>query len=239
MTPPAVAVLLAGGVGTRIGADVPKQLLPVAGKEILAHTIDVFEACDDIDRIHLYLPDRHVPAAENMVSRYGYGKVAHIGVGGADRAGSVRSALADLSDQPGDRKVLLHDAVRPLVDPATITECVRLLERVSALTVAVRSTDTILDVDSGSSPPTVTGIPNRSRMWRCQTPQGFRLNVLARAHEAAAVDPEFTPTDDGGVVRRYLPEIPVAVVEGREFNLKVTHPVDLRLAESLLRDRTL
>lgn len=239
MTSPAVAVLLAGGIGTRMGAAVPKQFLRVAGREILAHTIDVFEACGDIDRIQLYLPEEHVQTATDLVDGYGYRKVAHIGVGGDDRAGSVRNALADLSDEPEDRKILLHDAVRPLVDTATISTCVTLLDTESALTVAVPSTDTILDVDSGTSPPTVTGIPDRSRMWRCQTPQGFRRNVLARAHEAAAVDPEFMPTDDGGVVRRYLPEIPVAVVEGGEFNLKVTHPVDLRLAESLLRDRTL
>ncbi|HIW63365.1 MAG TPA: 2-C-methyl-D-erythritol 4-phosphate cytidylyltransferase [Candidatus Stackebrandtia excrementipullorum] len=239
MTPPAVAVLLAGGTGTRMGTETPKQFLTVAGKALLAHTVDVFEACKDIDRIRVYLPADHIATAVDILSRQDYRKLDHVGVGGTDRAGSVRNALADLVDEPDDRKILLHDAVRPLVDPETITRCVELLDRVSALTVAVPSTDTVLDVDSTTSPPTVIDIPDRSRMWRCQTPQGFRLNVLARAHEAAAADPEFTPTDDGGVVRRYLPEIPVAVIEGGEFNLKVTHPVDLRFAESLLRDRTL
>ncbi|MFD0558313.1 2-C-methyl-D-erythritol 4-phosphate cytidylyltransferase [Stackebrandtia endophytica] len=239
MTTSAIAVLLAGGIGSRMGADQPKQFLRVAGRELLAHTVDVFEACDRVDQIRLYLPATHRSAATDLVDRYGYRKVTVIGEGGTDRAGSVRCALADLVDQPDDRKILVHDAVRPLVDVATVTECVNLLDRVSALTVAVPSTDTILDVDSGSSLPTVSGIPDRSRMWRCQTPQGFRLGVLARAHRAAAADPDFTPTDDGGVVRRYLPEVPIAVVDGGELNIKVTHPVDLRLAESLLRDRTL
>jgi len=239
VTSPAIAVLLAGGVGSRMGADLPKQFLTVAGKELLAHTIDVFEACADVEQIRLYLPTAHLSAAADLVERYRYRKVTLVGAGGADRAGSVRRALADLTDEPDDRKILVHDAVRPLVDVDTVTECVAMLDRVSALTVAVPSTDTILDVDSGSSPPTVAGIPDRSRMWRCQTPQGFQLGILARAHRAAAADPEFTPTDDGGVVRRYLPEVPIAVIDGGELNLKVTHPVDLRLAESLLRDRTL
>ncbi|GAA4908288.1 2-C-methyl-D-erythritol 4-phosphate cytidylyltransferase [Stackebrandtia albiflava] len=239
MTSTAVAVLLAGGTGSRMGADRPKQLLRVAGRELLAHTLDVFEACDDIDHIRVYMAAGHLDHARELVDRYGYRKVEAVAEGGADRAGSVRCALADLAGEPGDRKVLVHDAVRPLVSTRTISECVRLLDSVPALTVAVPSTDTILEVDPSGEGPTVTAIPDRSRMWRCQTPQGFRLEVLAEAHRRAAADPDFRPTDDGGVVRRYLPETPIAVVTGDEFNLKVTHPLDLRLAETLLRDRTL
>jgi 2-C-methyl-D-erythritol 4-phosphate cytidylyltransferase len=77
-------------------------------------------------------------------------------------------------------------------------------------------------------------VPPRETLLRCQTPQCFRLSVIARAHELAAADPEFIPTDDCGVVLRYLPDIPVHVIPGSERNIKVTYPGDLAIAEALL-----
>ena len=78
-------------------------------------------------------------------------------------------------------------------------------------------------------------MPRRETLWRCQTPQCFRLPVIARAHELAAADPGFSPTDDCGVVMRYLPDVPVHIVPGSERNIKITYPRDLAIAEALLR----
>jgi 2-C-methyl-D-erythritol 4-phosphate cytidylyltransferase len=101
--------------------------------------------------------------------------------------------------------------------------------------VVVPTADTIVEVTDG----VMTSIPPRESLARCQTPQGFRLSVIRRAHELAVADPgadAFTPTDDCGIVLRYLPDVPVVVVAGSERNLKITYPGDFRIAELLLAD---
>ena len=102
-----------------------------------------------------------------------------------------------------------------------------------AIGVAVPTSDTIVVVNDG----VMTQIPRRDTLLRCQTPQAFRLSLIARAHERALADPDFTPTDDCGVVLRYLPDVPVHVMAGSEDNLKITYPRDLAIAETLLRDQ--
>ena len=126
--------------------------------------------------------------------------------------------------------MLFHDAARPLVDQRIIADCVAALERVDALGVAVPTADTIVVVADG----VMTQIPRRDSLLRCQTPQAFRLSVIARAHELALADPDYEPTDDCGVVLRYLPDVPVHVVQGSERNLKITYPRDLAIARVLL-----
>jgi 2-C-methyl-D-erythritol 4-phosphate cytidylyltransferase len=105
------------------------------------------------------------------------------------------------------------------------------LDRFDAVGVAVPSADTLLEVVDDR----VTGIPDRSRFWRAQTPQGFWVDVLRRAHAAAATDPDFVPTDDCGVVARYLTGVTIGVVAGSPSNVKVTYPEDVAVAEALLR----
>jgi 2-C-methyl-D-erythritol 4-phosphate cytidylyltransferase len=125
--------------------------------------------------------------------------------------------------------VLLHDAARPLVGQRIIADCVAALQRVDAVGVAVPTADTIVVVEDG----VMRQIPRRDTVLRCQTPQGFRLPVITRAHELALADPDYEPTDDCGVVLRYLPGVPVHVVAGSEQNLKITYPRDLAIARVL------
>ena len=131
--------------------------------------------------------------------------------------------------------MLFHDAARPLVDQRIIAGCVAALATHRAVGVAVPSSDTIAVVSGG----VMTAIPRRDSLVRVQTPQGFRLSVIQRAHELAAADPRFgdlPATDDCGIVLRYLPDVGVHVVPGSERNLKITFPRDLVVAEALLRD---
>ncbi len=162
------------------------------------------------------------------------GQVSVIIEGGVTRSDSVRNALAYLAARypEAETGVLLHDAARPLVTQQIIADCAAALEKHDAIGTAVPTSDTILVVADG----VIAGVPARETLYRAQTPQGFRLETIARAHALAAADPAFTPTDDCGVVLRYLPDVPVHIVQGSERNIKVTYPSDLPIAEALLAE---
>jgi 2-C-methyl-D-erythritol 4-phosphate cytidylyltransferase len=220
-----VAVVLGGGVGTRFGAALPKQLLTLAGKTLVEHCVGAFAEAPGIDETVLVMPSAYHEEARRIV-----GDRASLIGGGATRSDSVRNALAYLVARypEAETGVLLHDAARPLVTQQIIADCTAALEKHDAIGTAVPTSDTILVV--------IAGVPPRETLYRAQTPQGFRLETIVRAHALAAADPAFAPTDDCGVVLRYLPDVPVHIVQGSERNIKVTYPSDLPIAEALLAD---
>jgi ribitol-5-phosphate 2-dehydrogenase (NADP+) / D-ribitol-5-phosphate cytidylyltransferase len=226
------AVLLAGGTGTRVGAVVPKQLLEIAGRPIIEHSIAAFDAHPDVDEVLVLMAAGHLEAARAIVRAGGYRKVTAVLEGAATRSGTAMRALDALTEEDGN--VLLHDAVRPLVTARIISDCVAGLETHGAVDVAIPSSDTIIEVSPDS---TLRAVPRRGDLRRVQTPQGFRLPVIREAYARARRDPSFEATDDCTVVLRYLPEVPILVVVGDERNLKVTGPTDVHLAEQLLRLR--
>jgi 2-C-methyl-D-erythritol 4-phosphate cytidylyltransferase len=225
-----VAVLLAGGVGTRVGLDVPKQLIKIAGRSIMEHTLAVLDEHPDVDDIHVLMTPGHLDAVRAMVRSGGYGKVRNILEGAETRNETTRRALAALGDE--ECLVLLHDAVRPLLSPRVITDCYRALDQYDAVDVAIPSADTIIEVGDDN---TITSIPPRARLRRGQTPQGFRASVIKDAYEKAAADPDFEGTDDCSVLLRYRPDVPIWVVAGEERNMKVTEPIDVYLADKLFQ----
>ena len=224
-----VAVVLGGGTGTRFGAALPKQLLVLGGRTLVEHCVAAFSAAPGIDEILLVMPAAYHDEVRRLVG----GRVSAIIEGGAARSDSVRNALAHIGARhdPADTGVLLHDAARPLVTQRIIADCVQALRKHDAIGTAVPASDTILQVADG----VIAHVPQRETLYRAQTPQCFRLAVIAQAHALAAADPAFTPTDDCGVVLRYLPDVPVHIVAGSERNIKVTYPSDLPIAEALLR----
>lgn len=230
---PGVVALLAGGRGTRVGSEVPKQLLEVGGRAVLEHSLATFHAHPRVDRIVLVMVGEHLDTARELVRRGGYeDKVVAVVPGGSSRSASTVAALAVLGEEQVD--LLVHDAARPLVTARVVDDCFSALASYAAVNVAVESTDTIVEVGPDGL---VRGTPPRSSLRRVQTPQGFRSEVLREAHRLAAADPDFEATDDCGVVRRYLPDVPIVVVPGDAQNLKVTSPVDLLVVEALLRAR--
>ncbi|MFD8526839.1 SDR family NAD(P)-dependent oxidoreductase [Streptosporangium canum] len=231
-----VGVVLAGGVGQRVGLNTPKQLVKIAGKTILEHTLALFDGAPEVDEIIVMMTPGFTDEVERIVALNGFRKVGKILEGGASRPETTWRALKALGAQECD--VLLHDAVRPLLEPRIITECVEALKVYSAVDVAIPSSDTIVVAAPGPRGEIVRDIPERSGLRRGQTPQCFRLSVIREAYERAFADPDFDrrpPTDDCGVVLRYLPDVPIYIVPGSEHNMKVTHPVDVFIADKLFQ----
>jgi len=225
-----VAVVLGGGVGQRLGAGLPKQLLTLGGKTLAERCVAAFQTAPGIDEILVVMPRGYTGQVQALLT-HGYPKVTGVIEGGRGRPDSVRAALAAIASRtPEDCGVLLHDAARPLVDQRIIADCVAALTEHDAAGVAVPASDTMVVTGNG----VMQSMPRRETLHRCQTPQCFRLSVIGRAHELAAADPGFSPTDDCGVVMRYLPDVPVHIVPGSERNIKVTYPQDLAVAEALL-----
>ncbi len=226
-----VAVVLAAGSGQRFGGGLPKQLRKLAGRTLIEHSVAAFNDAPGIDAILVVTNPGLTGQVRGLLAARRYGKLSGVIEGGVTRTDSTRQAIAALGDDECD--VLFHDAARPLVDQRTIAACVHALATDRAIGVTVPSSDTIVEAADG----VITGMPRRDLLLRCQTPQGFRLSVIAAAYRLAAADPAFAEsvqTDDCGVVLRYLPQVPIRAVPGSERNIKITYPADLHVAELLL-----
>ncbi|MBO5699126.1 MAG: 2-C-methyl-D-erythritol 4-phosphate cytidylyltransferase [Bacteroidaceae bacterium] len=226
-----IAILLAGGVGSRMRADRPKQFLEVNGKPILAHTIDAFECNPLIDEIAIVAHPNHVNDVENLIRKANWQKVTHVLPGGNERYDSSLAAIRAYEGQ--DVALLIHDAVRPLVSQRIITDVCTAINEHQAVNITIPVVDTIVQVHGG----TMHAVPPRHTLQRVQTPQAFRLNVITEAYRRALADPAFAATDDCSVVFRYMPEVPIVIVPGEERNIKVTHPDDIKLIEKILENK--
>lgn len=225
-----VAVVLAGGIGVRVGLGIPKQLIKIAGKAIVEHTLEALDASEHIDEVIIMMNAASIGELDHLRTSGRFSKLTRILPGGATRNDTTQLAIAALE---GDAtKVLFHDAVRPFIDNRIIRDCVEALERYDAVDTAIPSADTIIQVDERAH---IAGIPDRSMLRRGQTPQAFRLGTIRRAYEIAADDPNFKATDDCGVVFTYLPDVPILVVDGTPENMKVTEPIDVHIADKLFQ----
>ena len=224
-----IAIILAGGVGSRLGMSTPKQFFKVAGKMVVEHTIDVFERNQHIDEIAIVSNPALVADFENIVLRNKWRKVKKILKGGPERYYSSLSAITAYQNE--DANLIFHDAVRPLVSQRIIDDVVEALATHRAVNVAVPSADTIIEVDGDF----ITNIPDRSRLRRGQTPQAFDRQLIAEAYDKALQDPNFRTTDDCGVVRTYVPEEPIYVVRGEESNMKLTYREDTYMMDKLFQ----
>jgi 2-C-methyl-D-erythritol 4-phosphate cytidylyltransferase len=225
-----IAVILAGGSGARMEETIPKQFLKVAGKKVIEHTIDAFELNPNIDDIIIVSRVDYISDVEQLIINNQYTKVKKVLQGGTERYQSSLSAIYSGDDDTDN--LIFHDAVRPLVNNRIIDDCIEALKTYKAVDVAIKAADTIIQVDDRGR---IASIPPRSKLRNGQTPQCFKRGIIKKAYQSALNDPNFVTTDDCGVVVKYLPEIPVYVVEGEMFNMKLTYKEDLFLLDKLFQ----
>lgn len=227
-----IVIILASGTGTRFLSETPKQFIKLAGKRVIEHTLDCFEQHTLIDEILVVTSESHKLLVEEIVLQNAYKKVRRILIGGETRQASTAAGIAAIV---GDiHKVLVHDAVRPLLDHATIDRCLKALDTAECIDTVIHPADTIVEA---SFKNTISRIPDRSMLRLGQTPQGFRSGLLRQAHDLAKKDSTLKVTDDCGIVM-YYDLAPVALVEGNVSNIKITHPSDIYLADRLFQLRT-
>ncbi len=226
-----IAVILAGGVGSRMGGSEPKQFLSLGGRTVIEHSIETFANHPSIDEVAVVIHPDWRGRMEEIAARGRWEKLRKIVDGGSERYMSSLNAIMAYIDEPDDTNLLLHDAARPFMSAAIVDRVVAALERHEAVGVAVPSTDTVWEVhpdfDAVEVGRFVARIPERRLMWRAQTPQAFRLPLIRDAYQRALQDPQFRATDDCGVVRQYMPGTKITVVEGEGRNMKLTNAEDL------------
>lgn len=222
-----VALIPAAGHGRRMGTETPKAFLPLRGLPLLAHTLRKFEDCPAVAEILPLVPDKEVPFCIELIRHSGFKKIPRVLPGGPERQDSVYAGLKGISG--GADVVVIHDGVRPFVSSEMIEEVLAATERWPAVAAALPVEDTLKEVSAKGQ---VLRTLDRSRFWAVQTPQSFRYDLIVRAHEKARKE-GFSGTDDASLVERL--GIPVMVISGSRFNIKITTPEDLILAEALLK----
>lgn len=218
------AILVAGGKGLRMGSDIPKQFLPLRGRPVLMHTIDVFRRTYPDIHIILVLPREQQDYWRQLCGQHDYDVELCVADGGETRFHSVHNGLSLIPDDA--RGVVgVHDGVRPFVSPEAIRRCFEAAEEFGAVVPVVSVVETVRQVLADGSSMTV----DRNAYRLVQTPQTFDIQLLKKAY-GQPFDPFFT--DDASVVEAM--GHPIKLVEGNNENIKLTNPADLKLAEGMV-----
>ena len=218
------AILVAGGKGLRMGSDIPKQFLPLRGRPVLMHTIDVFRRTYPDIHIILVLPREQQDYWRQLCGQHGYDVEFCVADGGETRFHSVHNGLSLIPDDA--RGVVgVHDGVRPFVSPEAIRRCYEAAEEFGAVVPVVPVVETVRQVLADGGSMTV----DRNAYRLVQTPQTFDIQLLKKAY-GQPFDPFFT--DDASVVEAM--GHPIKLVEGNNENIKLTNPADLKLAEGMV-----
>lgn len=225
------AIIVAAGKSVRFGDSLPKQFHQVAGKPLLAWTIDAFEKAESINQIVVVVAEGfQLFVSKDVIDRHKFMKVSKIIIGGESRKVSVLNAINAL---PASTKIVaIHDGVRPLILPADIDRVIAVAKRAKAAIIATQSRETVKQVEGDSIIRTL----ERDKIWLAQTPQAFEFNVLREAHEKFRGDDTNAFTDDSSLVEKL--GVNVNVIEPSGPNIKVTTPEDMAYVETVLQMRS-
>ncbi len=220
-------VIVAAGKGKRMGSDMNKQYLKLNGKEVLAHTIDKFEKCNDIDEIIVVTGKDEIEYCRQYIcEKYNFSKIKNIVAGGKERQNSVYNGLLQVSGRT--QIVLIHDGARPLIRLKQIQDSIKIAREEGACVIGVPIKDTVKICHNNQL---VKGTPPRDSLWIVQTPQAFRYDWIMEAYELG-IKNNLAATDDSMMVEAL--GYPVKVVEGRYDNIKITTPEDLVIAKNMM-----
>jgi 2-C-methyl-D-erythritol 4-phosphate cytidylyltransferase len=232
-----VAIIPAAGLGTRMapaGKGVPsKQFFEISGTPILVHTLHCFASHPQVTDIVIALRPNEIDQCRQRLSAENLATKVSMVEGGEHRQDSVHNALASLKAAKDDI-VLIHDAVRPFVDPEIISSVIQEVEKHGAAIAGLPAVDTIKQVERAAEGAIITSTIPRERVVQAQTPQGFRYELIKRAFDSATAD-AYTGTDEASLVERIGES--VWVVMGSAKNIKITTPGDMELAEFLIQQR--
>ena len=220
------AIIAAAGSGRRMGREVNKVFLPLAGQAVLARSVAAVAACPEVDGLIVVVAPGEEAQATGLLAPLDLAKPWRVVAGGRERQHSVANALAAVPQAA--RLILIHDGARPLIDAAAVAAAIAAAREHGAAGVAVPVKDTIKAVDAVGC---IVATPDRSTLWAIQTPQVFAASLLRRAYAAAERDGVLA-TDDAALVERLGHE--VKIVAGSYRNLKITTPEDLTVARALL-----
>lgn len=223
------AIIVAGGVGSRMGADVPKQHIKLCGKEAVVHSMLAFENCSLIDEIIPVCLDGEQVIYDDYKIKYGITKLKAAVVGGACRQDSVLRGFEAVF--PKCDFVAIHDAARCLITPRDIENVVRAAYKYRAATAASAAVDTVKLADGDKN---IESTPERDRVYLATTPQVFKADLYTTCAYTAKND-GVTVTDDNALAERL--GFKVRLVETHGSNLKLTRPEDITIAEAILKER--
>ena len=222
------AIIVAAGKGIRMSDSVRKQYIALDRMPMLSRTLGVFNRCDLIDRIIVAVPEDDIDFCRNeIIPAANMGKEPIFVSGGARRQDSVYRSLKTIETDDG--VVLIHDGVRPFVNPKHLVACIKGAQEYGACILGIPAFDTVKHVNAKNE---IVQTQKRDTLWLAQTPQAFQLQLIKKAHEIAKQE-GFAGTDDASLVER-LGGI-VKIIPGSRSNIKITNQEDLKLAQALLQ----
>ncbi len=218
-----IALIVAGGSGSRMGAEVPKQFLLIQGKPILMHTLNVFASIPTVNEIVLVLPETQIEHWKSLCIKHHFAVNHLVTKGGETRYQSVKNGLTKINNP--NALVAIHDGVRPLVSEEVIENCFMAAEKFGNAIPVVKPVESVRIQERDNS-----FIADRDKVLLVQTPQIFKFSIIKKGYETP-YQPSFT--DDASVVE-FMGE-KIHLVEGNRENIKITTPLDLKIAETLMK----
>ena len=227
--------ILAGGVGKRMGnAEKPKQFLTIGGKPIIVHTVEKFVVCDEFEKVIVLTPAKWIEHTRNILTKHipDMSKVI-LTPGGDTRNETLMNAIAAIDAEGNlddDTIIVTHDAVRPFVTYRIIRDNIEATQRVGACDTAFPATDTIVRSADGKL---IVEIPDRSELFQGQTPQSFKAKKLRDIYNSLTPEEKDILTDAAKIF--VMKGEDVEIVRGESFNIKITYPYDIKVAETILK----
>lgn len=230
------AVILAGGSGTRMGTEVPKQFLNICSRPVIIRSADAFLDSGLCDHVIITVPAEFTDYTRSLVKQYRPDDNTDVIAGGKNRNSSLLNALEFIKQNKpydGDTVVLTHDAVRPFINKRIIADNIKAVREFGGCNTVVKCVDTVLVSDDGKF---ISSVPERKKLYNAQTPQSFNFKELLNIYEKMTDDEKENMTDACSVFLKYGKK--VALVDGAQNNIKITYKNDIGRAEQIILNNT-